>query len=407
MNYKKRPVLTSLWKILLVLGSMFKVVWRILFHFEKMDIPARQEYMRRWALNILGILGVTLERQGVPLADQRCLRVSNHVSWLDILVLYACSPCRFIAKSEVEGYPLIGRMARNAGTLFLKRSSIKDAIRMSREISEALLQGDCVAFFPEGTTDNGAGLLPLHASLFEGAIAAQCPVQAVALRYHTSQSLRPSRDAVYAGPDSMLGTLWRIIRNGDIKALVVGLEPMPVTQQDDRRSLTARVQQQLEGVLFELTYQARLPDFAVPEQPVKSYATQVFTPVVSESEQQQRFWQDMHLLVTTGRNSAQKLQANGANRDALLDLRQSFNVFKGACQVMGHALQAQAAQVCERSMDEWLSNKKAAVPTALPQFALWALEQFENWLQCAEQGLPADDWQGDAFEPAAQAAKAV
>lgn len=260
MVKKKRSFFSALWTLAVVLASVCAIVWHILWRFERLGIPERKAYLRQWALKTLKRLGISMQVRGASVQAQRCLLAANHVSWIDILVLYAIAPCRFIAKSEVEHYPMIGRMAKNAGTLFLKRGQIKDAIRMSQQISEALRHDDCVAFFPEGTTTDGTDLLPLHASLFEGAIGAECPVQTVVLRYHTQGDTRACLDPAYTG--TMFGSLWRTLRHGDIRVDVTAFAPMPVSGEDTRGGIAAQVQAQMQAVIDQLNRNEPFTDMA-------------------------------------------------------------------------------------------------------------------------------------------------
>lgn len=248
---KKRSILATLWTTIVITGFTMKVLWCIFWTFGKLEIEAHQKKIQRWALDLLKMMNVNIVQHQDALLEKGCLRAANHVSWLDIVVLYACSPCRFIAKSEVSSYPLVGRIARNAGTLFLKRGSIKDAVRMSEKISEALQAGDCVAFFPEGTTSLGHELLPMHSSLFEGAIQAQGYVQSVVLRFHTSASTLAAEHAAYV-KTSLLGTLWHILRVGSLEVSVTAMTPFQASKEMTRQQICARVEQQMKVRLLEL-----------------------------------------------------------------------------------------------------------------------------------------------------------
>ena len=91
--------------------------------------------------------------------------------------MHAARHCRFVSKSDVQGWPLIGTLATAAGTLYIERSSRRDALRMVRSMQEALERGEVLAVFPEGTTGDGREMLPFHANLLQAAVAAKAPVQ--------------------------------------------------------------------------------------------------------------------------------------------------------------------------------------------------------------------------------------
>ena len=399
----KRSIFTVLWIILCVLGAAFKIIWDILWRFPKMDIAARQAYLQKRASGLLQTMGISLEQQGVALLTRSCLRAANHVSWLDIVVLYACGPCRFIAKAEVERLPLIGRIARNAGTLFINRSSIKDAIRISNTVAKALKKGDCVAFFPEGTTSPGDGLLPLHASLFESAVQAQSCVQTAVLRFHTSKDTRACHDASYVGNTTLVGTLWRTLRHGDIRALVVGLEPMHIAASAKRRVVCARVQDEMETTLNHLNYNRQALLAARAGQCDDKTMNQI------DEELQRIFFSDARQWIASGMAQVHQLQKTIDNyegsRAALMNVRQAFHYLKGGSRMVGFAEFGRSAMVCEECLDSWITGKKT-IPASVALFALQSLEDLNKWLKDLELGH-VSLLHAAMFEKAAQDAKAI
>lgn len=148
--------------------------------------PARGRQRRlRAALAVLarGLLrafGVHLERRG-PAPRAPALLVANHLSWIDILAVLAHWPCACVAKREVAGWPLVGRLATAAGAIFVDRGRKRDLLRAIPAIERALRAGDCVLLFPEGTTTRGDGVLPFKSALFEAAVRAGAPVVPLAL----------------------------------------------------------------------------------------------------------------------------------------------------------------------------------------------------------------------------------
>jgi 1-acyl-sn-glycerol-3-phosphate acyltransferase len=129
-----------------------------------------------------GILGLQVTTAGNPF-DTACLLVSNHISWLDIIVLGSFSPAHFVAKSDILAWPVIGYLAKQGGTIFVRRGDKQQAKAISEEMVWLLKQNSTVIAFPEGTTTIGDGVLPFHASLFQSALLTKATVQPVALRY--------------------------------------------------------------------------------------------------------------------------------------------------------------------------------------------------------------------------------
>ena len=147
--------------------------------------PLRGHIIRSWSAKLLTIFGVEYHVHGIaPPADARgIIYVANHVSWLDIWLIYTLCPVRFISRADVRAWPVIGWLAQKSGTLFIHRERRHHIAAIIQQAAAALAQGDCIGLFPEGTTTNGLRLLPFHASLFQAAVAQQAPIALIAIRY--------------------------------------------------------------------------------------------------------------------------------------------------------------------------------------------------------------------------------
>jgi 1-acyl-sn-glycerol-3-phosphate acyltransferase len=152
---------------------------RVALHLAALPLrpPARD-----WARGLLAILGVRL-RVGALRVAPGSLVVANHVSWLDAVVLRALVDARFVAKREVRRWPLLGWLLELNGTLFIERRPCRDLLRLNAEVAALLARGESVAAFPEGTSTDGAGVLPFKPALFEPAVRGGHPVHAIALAY--------------------------------------------------------------------------------------------------------------------------------------------------------------------------------------------------------------------------------
>ena len=164
------------------------------------------------------------------------LIVANHISWIDILAVHAvCPEARFVSKADVQRWPLVGRLVAAGGTLYIERERRRDALRVVHQMAEALQAGDTVAVFPEGTTGDGATLLPFHANLLQAAIATGLPVQPVALRYaDRSHAFSPA--AQWLDDTTLAGTLWKLARADGLVAHV-HVVTAEGTRHADRRAL--------------------------------------------------------------------------------------------------------------------------------------------------------------------------
>src|SRR6478735_4349292 len=120
----------------------------------------------------LRLFGVRVVERGSPPGDVPTLVVSNHVSWLDIPVIGSLHPLSFIAKSEVENWPVVGLLAKLQRSVFIDRQRRKATAEVNDALAHRLVKGEAIVLFAEGTTGDGNRLLPFRSSLVGAAQAA-------------------------------------------------------------------------------------------------------------------------------------------------------------------------------------------------------------------------------------------
>ena len=196
-------------------------LWTIHLRFPQLAPSHREARIQAWAQRLLEIWGIRLQVRGSPPHGGPVLLVANHISWLDILVMHAARHCRFVSKSDIQHWPLIGTLATAAGTLYIERASRRDAMRVVHHMADALRAEEVVAVFPEGTTSDGVQLLPFHANLLQAAISADAPVVPVALQFVDQRSGQTSLAPCYIGDDTLIGSLWRTLTTPGITAVVI------------------------------------------------------------------------------------------------------------------------------------------------------------------------------------------
>jgi len=200
----------------LLLSGLLTVAWT----FPRLTPAQREARVQAWARAMLAVLRIDLKVLGPVPVSGPLLLVSNHISWLDILVIHAARHCRFISKSDVKNWPLIGTLATAAGTLYIERSSRRDAMRMVHGMAAALQEGNLLAVFPEGTTGDGRDVLPFHGNLLQAAIAVDAPVQPIALCFMDTHSGAVSTAPCYVGDESLVVSVWRTLCTSDLQAVV-------------------------------------------------------------------------------------------------------------------------------------------------------------------------------------------
>ncbi|XZG71077.1 lysophospholipid acyltransferase family protein [Chitinibacteraceae bacterium HSL-7] len=241
-------------KLLRMICHLLAGLATISLRFPGMDCEQRRLHIQRWSTQLTGILEIEVRIQGVTpeAAPHHHLLVANHISWLDIFVFNAVSVSRFVAKADIAGWPIIGRLCKATGTLFIERASRRDTARVNRDMVEALNAGDCVAVFPEGTTSDGTTLLPFRSSLLQAAIDSEATVQPVYLRYLGNDN-RITLAAAYVGDVSLWQSLWAILSQPGIVAEVNFLAPIPAGSEN-RRQLTQRAEQLVHDAHYALNH---------------------------------------------------------------------------------------------------------------------------------------------------------
>lgn len=221
-------------KLLRLGGHLLAGVLTILLLFPHLDGAERSRRVSRWAARMLAILDIRVVSRGraPTIRAGGAMLVANHVSWLDIHVLHSLLPVRFISKAEVRGWPIIGWLAEQVGTLFLVREKKSDALRVNQVMANHLRDGDLLALFPEGTTSDGREVLPFYASLFQPAVEARAQLWPARLRYMDRHG-NPSQAAAYYGGMTLAESLWRVARQ---RGLTVEVEFLPLIPYQEGRS---------------------------------------------------------------------------------------------------------------------------------------------------------------------------
>jgi len=207
----------------------------------------RARLTRGWSRRLLRLCRVDVEHVGGVPALEHALVVANHVSWLDIFVINALDPCRFVAKAEIRSWPVMGWLAAGAGTVFIARGNRRELRHVFKGLVEVLQQGERVALFPEGTTGLQGAVLPFHANLFEAAIDAGVPVQPYALSYvDAGGALHPSIE--YVGDTSFVDSLLRILQGPPVTARLACLAPLE-SSGAHRRELALAAQEAVSAAV--------------------------------------------------------------------------------------------------------------------------------------------------------------
>jgi lyso-ornithine lipid O-acyltransferase len=199
------------------------------------------------------VLGLRIVVKGMVATNAPVLVVSNHVSWLDIVVIGGLTPLSFVAKSEVASWPVIGTLARLQRSVFLDRARRSAAAEIARRVGHRLVAGDTIVLFGEGTTGDGNRVLPFRPALLASvreamsASSATAPpilLQPLSIAYSALDGLplgRADRPSVAWYGDMTFGShLARLLSIGPIDVTLRFGEPFEVTRCD-RKVLAKRL----------------------------------------------------------------------------------------------------------------------------------------------------------------------
>lgn len=214
--------------------------------------PGQNLTLKNWSRQLLAILNISILIEGQPPLSGKwgCLVVANHVSWLDIIVLNAIHPSRFIAKSEVRDWPVIGWISQRCGTVFIERALRQNAATVNQRISQLFKQDVSIGLFPEGTTTDGKTVGHFHSALMQPAIDTGIRLQPMALRYR-EKSGEPGSAAIFVGEMTLAQSIWKILRCPQQSAVVVFTLPL-MTKNTNRRTLAYAAHEAISQALLNI-----------------------------------------------------------------------------------------------------------------------------------------------------------
>jgi 1-acyl-sn-glycerol-3-phosphate acyltransferase len=183
---------------------------------------ARADWLHRFCARAMRGMGIEINVSGS--FPERGAVISNHLSYLDIVVYAAVHPCVFVSKAEIKSWPVVGWMTTMSGTVYVERGHGGSTMKAREGMQAAVDAGLPVVFFPEGTTSNGSGLLKFHSGLLAQAIDGGAPVTAAYLSYGFREDNGPdvsvADDVCYWGDRNMLGHIFTFLGLRGVRAEV-------------------------------------------------------------------------------------------------------------------------------------------------------------------------------------------
>ena len=205
------------WLAVKITAAIFDYLFDVILSSPDNLRTARAGWMHRAARAHLKIFGGTVRVSGeIPKSG---LLVSNHLSYLDIVVISSIMPAVFVSKAEVRHWPVFGLLAKMGGTIFIQRERRLQVGEVNREIETALADGALVVVFPEGTSSNGETVLPFRASLLEPALRGGYTISLACLHYNLDDG-DAKTEVCYWGDHSFFPHLLNLLGKRRVRATV-------------------------------------------------------------------------------------------------------------------------------------------------------------------------------------------
>lgn len=237
-------------KIVASLGAVTEGFYLVYRHgmYKTPNKASNTRYVQHFCRQLCKVFNLHVEVHG-EIPRQPALWVSNHVSWLDVAVLGSAARVFFLAKAEIEQWPVLGKLAKGGGTLFIQRGS-GDSVKIREQITGFLKDDIPVLFFPEATTSDGRAIKKVHGRLLGAAIEAQKPVQ-ICLICYVNQCGQLDTISPFIGEISFAEHVKKVLEMPQVTVHLVALEAISV-EGHSVETLTELVQHKMQDGLKTL-----------------------------------------------------------------------------------------------------------------------------------------------------------
>jgi 1-acyl-sn-glycerol-3-phosphate acyltransferase len=212
---------------------------------------------------VLRILDVRVSIDGEVLKQGPTIFAANHVSWLDIVILSSVAPVSFIAKRDVKSWPFFGALAQLQRTVFVDRDRRHTTGTSRDEMRERMKAGDILVLFAEGTSGDGARVLPFKSAFFAVAEHPGVSVQPLSVVYTGHRNLPMTRRLrpLYAwyGDMEMPPHLWGAAGHGPIEVKIICHAPLSIADHGNRKNLAKQAEEAVrQGLVHSLHGRAKM-----------------------------------------------------------------------------------------------------------------------------------------------------
>ncbi|MFD1261213.1 lysophospholipid acyltransferase family protein [Entomomonas asaccharolytica] len=238
-------IFIAFWRVIRLFLHFSVGAIRVFFFIRFYDEAKTAQVLRAWSSKLMKILGIRLVVEGsLPQKLHNTLIVANHISWLDILVIFTVLKPRFVAKKEISHWPIIGRLTKLGDTVFIERENKRHIMQVNQQLAKELTNGNCIAVFPESTTSDGLAVNKFKPSLFEPVYRSKGWVIPIAIQYLDTQQKITTRPA-FIGDMSLLASVWKVLTCYQLTIKVIFNDVLDSHQYTSRSHLANIAQQQI------------------------------------------------------------------------------------------------------------------------------------------------------------------
>ena len=198
----------------------------------------RQQIRLIWSQCLIAATGAKLRLHGYELASlelTNSMLVSNHISWLDSIVMLRLAFVQYIGKVEMLKWPILNNLIKAGGTIFIDRKNKKSLLDINQHVAKLLAMGATIGLYPEGKTSVGKEVLRFKAPIFEAALMAKSTIIPIILSYRKNNN-RLAREVSFAKVN-LLTSVLQTLRLRDLVINVTVLAPVNCHDFNNREQL--------------------------------------------------------------------------------------------------------------------------------------------------------------------------
>ncbi len=225
-----RSMIAWLRFVAVILSMAFLVVAVFILYYISLQL-IRYPIRKIWTRCLLLSTGAKIHLHGVDLSSielRNTMVVSNHISWLDTVVMLRLCYLRYIGKVEMLKWPFLSMIIKAGGTIFINRRNKRQLLSVNQQVANVLIDGSTVGLYPEGTTSDGVKILPFKAPILEAALMAKSNIIPIVLSYRKEDN-KLATEVTF----SKVNWFTTVINTLKVKNLVINITILPIVKSTD------------------------------------------------------------------------------------------------------------------------------------------------------------------------------